>query len=59
MIEARLKATARDLGTTGKDSRYGEGLIDAAAATRQGPGVRRPAPAAPPPRPPQRSPGFG
>ena len=59
MIEARLKATARDLGTTGKDSRYGEGLIDAAAATRPGPGVRRPAPAAPPPRPPERGPGFG
>jgi serine protease len=32
-IEARLKATARDLGPPGPDSRYGAGLIDAAAAT--------------------------
>jgi serine protease len=32
-IEARLKATARDLGPPGPDDRYGAGLIDAAAAT--------------------------
>ena len=32
-IEARLKATARDLGAPGPDSLYGAGLIDAAAAT--------------------------
>jgi serine protease len=32
-IEARLKATARDLGAPGPDNRYGAGLIDAAAAT--------------------------
>ena len=32
-IEARLKATARDLGAPGPDSDYGAGLIDAAAAT--------------------------
>ena len=32
-IEARLKATARDLGKPGTDQRYGAGLIDAAAAT--------------------------
>ncbi|HYM58650.1 MAG TPA: S8 family serine peptidase [Solirubrobacteraceae bacterium] len=31
-IEARLKATARDLGTPGHDPRYGAGLIDAARA---------------------------
>jgi serine protease len=30
---ARLKATARDLGPAGTDSRYGAGLLDAAAAT--------------------------
>lgn len=32
-LEARLKATARDLGPPGPDSTYGAGLIDAAAAT--------------------------
>jgi serine protease len=31
-IEARLKATARDLGPPGRDSRYGYGLVDAARA---------------------------
>jgi serine protease len=31
-IEARLKATARDLGPPGPDSRYGAGLVDAARA---------------------------
>ncbi|MDP9293065.1 MAG: S8 family serine peptidase, partial [Actinomycetota bacterium] len=31
-IEARLKATARDLGTPGPDTRYGAGLVDAARA---------------------------
>ena len=31
-IEARLKATARDLGQPGRDSRYGAGLVDAARA---------------------------
>jgi serine protease len=31
-LEARLKATARDLGTPGRDSRYGWGLVDAARA---------------------------
>jgi serine protease len=31
-IEARLKATARDLGPAGPDSRYGAGLLNAAAA---------------------------
>jgi serine protease len=43
-IEARLKGTARDLGTPGPDNRYGAGLIDAAAAT-----LRTPAPPPPPP----------
>jgi serine protease len=33
-IEQRLKATARDLGPDGYDTRYGAGLIDAAAAIR-------------------------
>jgi serine protease len=32
-IEARLKATARDLGAPGPDDRYGAGLVDATAAT--------------------------
>jgi serine protease len=32
-IEARLKATAHDLGPAGPDSLYGAGLVDAAAAT--------------------------
>ena len=31
-VEARLKATARDLGTPGRDPRYGWGLVDAARA---------------------------
>ena len=31
-LEARLKATARDLGPGGPDSRYGAGLLDAARA---------------------------
>jgi serine protease len=29
----RLEGTARDLGPTGPDRRYGAGLLDAAAAT--------------------------
>jgi serine protease len=37
-VEARLKATARDLGPPGVDSMYGAGLVDAAAATAR-PGV--------------------
>jgi serine protease len=32
-IERRLKSTARDLGARGYDTRYGAGLVDAAAAT--------------------------
>jgi len=32
-LEARLKQTARDLGPTGPDTRYGAGLIDAGRAT--------------------------
>ena len=32
-IEARLKATARDLGPPGPDDNYGAGLVDATAAT--------------------------
>jgi serine protease len=35
-LEAHLKATARDLGPGGPDSRYGAGLIDAARATSSG-----------------------
>jgi serine protease len=31
-VEARLKATARDLGPPGPDSRYGAGLVDAGRA---------------------------
>jgi serine protease len=45
-IEARLKATARDLGAPGYDKRYGAGLIDARAATAPAP-APVPAPAAP------------
>ena len=44
-IEARLKATARDLGAPGPDTEYGAGLIDAAAATT--PPTPPPAPASP------------
>ncbi len=33
-LERRLEQTARDLGAAGYDSRYGWGLLDAAAATR-------------------------
>jgi serine protease len=32
-VEARLKATARDLGAPGPDASYGAGLVDLAAAT--------------------------
>src|SRR3954447_16370285 len=32
-IERHLEATARDLGATGRDSRYGYGLVDGARAT--------------------------
>jgi len=35
-VQQRLEATARDLGPTGYDRRYGWGLIDAAAATAPG-----------------------
>jgi serine protease len=35
-IEERLKSTARDLGAPGPDTRYGAGLLDAAAATAPG-----------------------
>jgi serine protease len=38
-VEARLKSTARDLGTPGFDTTFGAGLIDAAAATARTPGV--------------------
>ena len=31
-VEARLKATARDLGAPGPDRYYGAGLVDATAA---------------------------
>jgi serine protease len=44
-IEARIKRTARDLGRRGYDSRYGWGLVDAAAATSRG-AARRPTPSA-------------
>jgi serine protease len=33
-VERRIEATARDLGTEGYDTRYGSGLVDAAAAIR-------------------------
>jgi len=35
-VESRLKATARDLGPGGPDSRYGTGLLDAARAVGVG-----------------------
>jgi serine protease len=35
-VEARLEATARDLGVPGPDLNYGHGLLDAAAATFRG-----------------------
>lgn len=46
-VEARLEATARDLGAPGRDHRYGSGLLDAETATRRGPAVRVPPPPAP------------
>jgi len=46
-VQQRLQDTARDLGAPGYDRRYGWGLLDAAAATRPGPPVRRSAPPAP------------
>lgn len=46
-VEARLEATARDLGAPGVDRRYGAGLLDAETATRRGPPVRPPPPPAP------------
>jgi serine protease len=33
-IATHLRRTSRDLGTPGYDSRYGHGLVDAAAALR-------------------------
>jgi serine protease len=42
-IIARLQGTARDLGQTGFDRRYGAGLLDAAAATDPGNPAARPA----------------
>ncbi len=33
-LEAHLKATSTDLGAPGRDSRYGAGLVNAAAATK-------------------------
>lgn len=44
-VERQIERTARDLGTSGYDVRYGYGLIDAAAATAP------PAPPAPPAAP--------
>jgi len=40
-LGARLKATARDLGPVGYDTRYGAGLIDAGAATSKSSPRRR------------------
>jgi serine protease len=40
VIEQRLEQTARDLGAPGHDTRYGWGLLDAAAATASGAGSR-------------------
>ncbi|MEA2301766.1 MAG: serine protease [Solirubrobacteraceae bacterium] len=51
-VIARLKATARPLGAPGDGSRYGAGLLDAAAATAPGgPGAVVPAPAVSGPAP--------
>ena len=46
-IEARIKATATDLGPPGRDNRYGAGLVNAAQAIN--PQFVPPAPPAPPP----------
>jgi serine protease len=43
-IQQRIEATSRDLGAPGYDTRYGWGLVDAAAATAPGIAVRPPAP---------------
>jgi serine protease len=42
-IEQRLEQTAHDLGAPGFDTRYGFGLLDAAAATASGAASRAPA----------------
>jgi serine protease len=49
-IVARLKATARSLGTTSDPGRFGAGLLDAGAATLPGgPGAIAPGSSSPPP----------
>jgi serine protease len=51
-LERRLVQTARDLGPPGPDTRYGAGLLDAAAATN--PAIPVPTPASAPPATPAR-----
>jgi serine protease len=49
-VEARIKATARDLGPTGPDRRYGAGLVNAYQAINPAfPSTPAPAPTPPPP----------
>jgi serine protease len=50
VLQRRLQRTARDLGSTGYDDRYGWGLVNAAAATARGT-ARRPVPIGPPTTP--------
>ena len=50
VLQRRLQRTARDLGPTGYDDRYGWGLVNAAAATARGT-ARRPVPIGPPTTP--------
>jgi serine protease len=47
-IEARIKATATDLGPPGRDNRYGNGLVNAAQAINPQFGAPPAAPAPPP-----------
>jgi serine protease len=47
-VEARIKATARDLGPAGVDRRYGYGLVDAFQAINPAFAPAPPAPPAPP-----------
>ena len=51
-VEALLKGTATDLGSSGPDPQFGSGLINAAAAVNAAAAYVRPVPPAPPAGPP-------
>ena len=55
-VEALLKGTATDLGSSGPDPQFGSGLINAAAAVNAAAAYVRPVPPAPAPAPPPAAP---